>query len=892
VEFNPIDGFKENLTMQKDNIQPPRWAQRILQWYCKPSLLEDLQGDLNEYFARHVERYGPRRAKFIYVLDVIKFFRSYTVRKPDFINYLIHWIMIGSYIKSSGRNLMRHKLFSTINIAGLAISMSVGLLIIGMLSDLFSYDKFHKNHSRIYRVRSHYESNGNKDESAYATTSLKAAKEMKSAIAGIEDIAIFRRGFDGDVTFNGKTISLKGFWSNESLFNVFSFELLEGNPKSALKEPFSVILTETSAKKLFGDKKALGKTIQVDDGKDFTVTGILKDVPKASHIKFDMLGSLATREITEKESKSEMAWTSMWQTWTYILLPDNVNPQDLKMKLDRYAEEQNKNEKHTRIELSLVPLDEIMTGEDNNNQIGTIMGAATVWIFVVLSIVVIFSACLNYTNLSIARAMKRTKEVGIRKTIGASKNHVVYQFITESVIISLLALILSFGIFLVVKPHFLSLERSLQELLTLALTPKLVLIFIGFAMIVGFCAGIFPALFFSKINPVRVLKNMTSASGVKGLTGRKVLIVFQFLLSIIGITTTIISYKQYKHFIAYDLGFNTENVLNISLHGNKPELLKKELFDLPEVKDISQSLMITSIGNYYGSTMKNPNDSQDSTGVYYNTVDERYFALHGHKLIAGKNFTTRAPKTEETEVIVNENVLKRFNMIKGNDPSTGLDQVIAIDRKPLRIVGVMRDFYYGRANSDNPKEIIMRYSPDNAQFLNVKILSSDWPATYAKIESIWKKIDTVHPFQAKFYDEQIEQSFAGLKAAVKVAGFLAVLVICIACIGLLGMVVFTTETRLKEVSIRKVLGSTESGLIILLSKSFLILVTVAGAIAIPSSWIFFEKFFLPQIANHAPISAIELVTGFVVVVVLALIMICSQTLKVVRTNPAEILKSE
>jgi putative ABC transport system permease protein len=429
-------------------------------------------------------------------------------------------------------------------------------------------------------------------------------------------------------------------------------------------------------------------------------------------------------------------------------------------------------------------------------------------------------------------------------------------------------------------------------LLTLTLTPKLILLFIVFAMLVGFCAGIFPALFFSKISPVRVLKNMTSVSGVKGLTGRKILIVFQFLLSIIGITTTIISYKQYKHFIAYDLGFNTENVLNINLRGNKPELLKKELSDLPEVKDISQSLIITSIGNYWGTTMKNPNDSQDSTGVYYNTVDEKYLSLHGHKLIAGKNFTTRAPGSEESEIIVNENVLKRFNLMKGNDPSTGLDQVIAVDRKPLRIVGIMRDFYYGRANSDNPKEIIMRYSPDNAQFLNVKILSSDWPATYAKIESIWKKIDTVHPFEAKFYDEQIEQSFAGLKAAVKVAGFLAVLVICIACIGLLGMVVFTTETRLKEVSIRKVLGSTESGLIILLSKSFLFLVTIAGAIAIPSSWIFFEKFFLPQIANHAPISAVELITGFLVVVILSLIMICSQTLKVVRTNPAEILKSE
>jgi ABC-type antimicrobial peptide transport system permease subunit len=485
--------------------------------------------------------------------------------------------------------------------------------------------------------------------------------------------------------------------------------------------------------------------------------------------------------------------------------------------------------------------------------------------------------------------MKRTKEVGIRKTIGASKNHVVHQFITESIIISLLALILSFGIFLVVKPHFLSLEHSLQELLTLALTPKLILLFIAFAIVVGFCAGIFPALFFAKISPVRIMKGSPSAP--RGMTGRKILIVFQFLLSIMGITMTIVSYHQYKHFIAYDLGFNTANILNIDLRGNKPELLKKGLSELPEVKDMSQSLIITSIGNYWGTTMVNPNDPQDSTGVYYNTVDERYIGLHDHKLIAGKNFTPTSAGTQESEVIVNENVLKRFNLTKG-DPSKALDQVITVDRKPLRIIGVMKDFSYGRANSENPKEIIMRYSADNANFLNVKILSSDWPATYAKIEKIWKELDPVHPFEAKFYDEQIEQSFRGLKAAVKVAGFLAVLVICIACIGLLGMVVFTTETRLKEVSIRKVLGSTELGLIVLLSKSFFIMVTIAGVIAIPSCWIFFEKVFFPEIANHAPISVIELVAGFIVVVVLALFMICSQTLKVVKTNPAEILKTE
>ena len=797
----------------KEKISPPAWATRLLSWYCKPEMLEDLQGDLNEFFDRNLKEKGVRQAKIIYVIDVFKFFRFYTIRKPEFINLLINWIMIGSYIKTSGRSIVRNKLFSTINIVGLAISMSVGLMMIAVLTDIFSYDKFHENHKRIYRVTSTYEYLGKKDNSPMATISLKAGKAIKETFSVPEAVAILRRDFEGDIKYGEKIIPLSGYWTNPDLFKVFSFELIKGNPASALTKPFSIVLTEKSARKIFGDEEALGKTVIFHNDREYTVTGILKDLPRFSHVRFDMLGSLSTREITEKDSKDEMTWDHIWNTWVYLLLPENADLNSIKAGFDKLSIKEDRTVKNAKIELALQPLDSIMASSDFSNQIGPVIGNSTLWIFGGLSFVVILSACFNYTNLSIARSLRRTREVGIRKVIGAMKSQVMGQFVVEAVLISLCALGLAFVLFFFLRPYLMSMEASLNETLLLELSPQVIIYFVVFAILIGVAAGLFPALFFSKVNAVDVLKNLSSSRIFKKLTLRKVLIVFQYCISIIFITSCIVIYKQYKHFIAFDLGFKTENILNISLQGNKAAILIKELRELPEVTGISKSRMVTSVGNYWGTQMKYPQNPNDSTGVGFNTIDENYLPLHDHQLIAGRNFVAKADSAVETEVIVNQQVLKRFN-IANQDPNKAIGEVVIVDHKNMVIIGVMKDFHYGRANStnSNKKEIVFRYSNNKVNLLNVKIQSTDLVATISKIETIWKKIDPVHPIVARFYSEQIEEAFAGLKASVKMAGFLAFLAICIASMGLLGMVVFTTETRLKEISIRKVMGASEAGL--------------------------------------------------------------------------------
>ncbi|MBS1506970.1 MAG: ABC transporter permease [Bacteroidetes bacterium] len=797
--------------------------------------------------------------------------------------------MLGSYIKTSGRTIVRNKLFSTINIVGLAISMSVGLLLIGMLFDIFSYDKFHVNHKRIYRVISHYEYLDQKDGNFMATTSLKAAKEIAQTFSVPEEVAILSREFTGDMKAGEKVIPLSGFWSNPAFFKVFSFQLAQGNQATALKDPYSVVLTEKSARKLFGDEPALGKFVTLNNDKQYTVTGILKDLPTFSHMQFDMLGSLVTSEANAR--KDDLAWDNVWGTWVYLLLPPDADLTALKTSLDELSKREDPTVKNTHIELALQPMDDIMLGQNLGNQIGPTMGRSSMLIFAGLAFIVILSAGFNYTNLSIARSLKRTREVGIRKVIGALKRDVMGQFVVEAVIISLCAVVIAILLFVLLKPYFLNIEPSIQKVFLLNLSPKLLLYFIGFAIVVGMAAGFFPALFFSKINAALVLKNASNSTFFRKLTVRKVLIVFQYCISIIFITSTIVVYKQYKHFITFDLGFKTENILNIALQGNKAEILTKEFSELPEVTGVSQSLMVTSVGNYWGTYVKYYQNPNDSLVVGYNTVDENYLPLHGHKLLAGRNFTARADSSE-SEVIVNQAVLKRFN-IAGQNPEKALGEILKVDGKNLRIVAVMKNFHYGRANArESTKEVMFRYSNKTARLVNVKIKTQDILATYAKIQAIWKKVDPIHPMEAKFYSEQIEEAFSGLKASVKVAGFLAFLAICISSLGLLGMVVFTTETRLKEISIRKVMGASEIRLLYLLGKGFFLLLAIAALISIPVTILFFEKVAFPELANHSPLALGEMLLGVLAVLALALIMIGTQTIKVARANPAEVLKNE
>lgn len=867
---------------------PPKWANRLLEWYCRPELLEDLQGDLHEYFDRNLASKGPKSARINFVMDVFKFMRPYTIKKLEILTHLTTIAMFKNYFKTSLRSIARNKLFSAINIIGLAISMSVCLLMITLINETLSFDKFHKDYDRIYRVITDYQFL-QEDPNNFASTSILAGKKAQEEVPGLEGAVTIVYGFSEDAQIGDRVIPIEGRYASEDFFKVFSFNLLRGNPATVLMEPNSILLTDETARKLFADEDAMGQIIPTKSGKDLKVTGIVEKPPHNSHFKFESLVSFSTYESEQKKTPEEnywMLWSNIWSNHVYIKLAETTTADQVNARLRLINDEENEGAERVKIDTKLQPLSNIILNSDLSNSIGDVVGIDMLMIFGGLTLIVILSAGFNYTNLSIARSLRRAREVGVRKVVGASRGHIFAQFIVEAIVIALVALVISFFLYQLIKPQFLNVNPEIQQVLRLNTEPSLYLYFIVFAIMVGIMAGAFPALLLSKLNAVNALKNSGSTKLFSKVAMRKVLIVIQFTLSLAFIISASIGATQYKYALAFDLGFNTENVLNVRVQDNDVEALENAFSQVPEVIDITKSTLVVSTGSTYFSNIKFE-DPMDSTTMYYNGVDEHYIPFMKHDLIAGQNFSGKAPE-KETEIILNEQTLKRFNI---GTPQEAIDKYVTVNDKKLRIIGVVRDFHYGKIEN-GIEQFGFRHNSQQYYIINLKVASQDMLATMDKIEAAWKEVDDVHPFQAQFYDEKIEQAYADFSILYTVVGFLAFITISIAVLGLLGMAVYTAETKLKEISIRKVLGATERSLINLLTKGFIWLLVISTAIAIPATYLLFDSLILIEMVNRAPISFIDLFSGVVFIFAVGFLTIGSQIWKAAKSNPAQTLRSE
>lgn len=871
--------------MKPKEPKPPRWGTWMLEGYCRPELLEDLQGDLIECFQRNCAVKGVFAARLIFIIDVLKFFRPYTVRKWSVTQSLNTTLMFANYVKTSTRVILRSKLFSGINIIGMAVSLSVGLLVIAFISDLTAHDPTLNNEDRIYRVSSYFTPTPGQPPMKLASASWKGGLLIRQQFPGVQSLTVLRRGFGGDAKTKESTVPVGGIYADEHFFEVFSHPLVRGVAAEVLKQPNSLVLTEMTAKKLFGQTDAVGQTLSIDTV-IYTVTGIAADIPKSSYLQFDMLVSLSSMDATRgNEDGAYLDWANIYSNYIYVLLSKDARPADFAATLDKLNVQQNARIKDHQAFLWPQPMRDIVIGHSLGNEIGRVFDPIAIWTIIGLAIVILLSACFNYTNLSIARSLRRSREVGIRKVMGARRSQVIGQFIVESVLIALLSLCFAFFIFLLLRQQFLSITSGWD----LECSPGVVIGFVALAVGVGVMAGILPALFYARINAVQVLRDAGSIKIFRHLSLRKVLVVFQYTFSLICITATVIGYRQYKSFLRFDLGYSTHNIVNIALQGNDDDVLEKELSTLPAVQRISQSLLVVSLGNMYGQQAKYQ-DPSDSTIVDLNDIDENYLPLHQYTLLAGRNFSRQAKNAPEYDVIVNEALLKRFNIAHGK-PDKALGQMLTINDKRLAIVGVLKDFHYLTLQSAI-EPTAYRYAAQPGGYLNVKIDPANLPLTLAGIEATWKKIDKVHPLDAKLYDDEIRQSYIDFSTMLKVIGFFAALAICISSLGLFGMVTYTMEKRLKEISIRRVLGAGKGTLVYLLSRGFLLLIGIAAAIAIPVTWIFFDRVLLARFAYHEPIGIGDLFIGLLTVSAVAFGMIGIQTLKIIRANPAKVLKDE
>ena len=876
----------------KNSESPPKWMDNFMSFYCNEHLLEDLQGDLHEFYNRNIADKGRFMARLIYFLDVLKFIRFYTVKTPKLLRQMNYLAIFNNSFKTSIRSILRNKLFSAINVTGLSISMSVGLLVISLYMELNQFDRFHKEADRIYRIiNTVTDDDGTK---TFASSSILAGEKIRDEFTGVEKVVITVNGFSIDAHYDDKIVPVRGKYANPEFFEVFDFEGISGNLLEALKEPNSLILSKDAAEKIFGDKSGLNQVISDGQENNYTVKAIIENFPKNSHLSIEAICSIKTIEDKKKDETWFKAWNNMWSNHVYVLLNKDYELSDFQSQLDKLSERQNKLMKSS-ITMHTIPLTGIVPGPSMSNMAGPGFDIDVLYILAGLALIILISACFNYTNLSVARSLRRSKEVGIRKTVGASRGQVFFQFVLEATIVSLVALIISIGLFFLLRPYFLEALGYQGRIVDLYLTPSIVVVFIAFAFLSGIVAGFFPSYVLSGMQVKSIFKDVSSIKLFSNISLRKTLIVFQFSLSMIFIMSTLIGFKQYSYMLNFNLGYSTENILNVSISGNNYKLLETEFRKIPQVKDVSFSLMIPSVGSMYLEQAKDPL-TQDSLEIAYNKVHPNYLKLHDHEIIAGSDFDdSYINSKDKIGIIVNKKFLEYFRI---ESPEDAIGRKFDISQRKATVIGVMNDFHFGTTEDELAPFLFMNGKGDGTEKwpdyyqANLKLEKGDVREAITQIEAAWKRVDNVHQFSAKFYSEEIERTYSFFKSLINILGVLAVIAISIATLGLLGMVVFTTETRIKEISIRKILGATESNLLVLLGKNFLILLCLAAIIAIPLTFYAFNEYILQDYIYRPKIGFLELGGGTLLILLIGLIIVFSQTLIAARTNPSKTLRSE
>ena len=795
--------------------------------------------------------------------------------------------MLTNYFKVALRNIFRNKLFSTLNIVGLALAMSVGLLIIAILVDQSSVDHFHLQKDRIFRITSKSQYMAF-DSYRMATTATPLVAKMKSDYPEyVESFVNIRRSFAGDVASSQKTIPLSGHLVSPSFFEVFSFPMIEGGAEG-LKNPNNIILTESAVQKLLPDQSPIGEIVTVAPYGDFIVIGIVADPPRQSHMQFEMLGSFATisaLEETEILYPTLENWLSYSANYIYLTLPKDISTDQMHAALNQISDEIYGENEQLDVRFALQPLLSISPGWDYSNQIGPVVSTEMILGLGFMALIVIASAGFNYTNLTIARSLKRGKEIGIRKVLGGNRNQLIKQFIVESIFVSFIAVLLSTGIYIFLKEAFLSIASAeMASILSLETNGKVILSFLAFAVLVGVFAGFVPSLFLSKMKPSSILKGGGIISVFRFVSLRKSLVVVQFALSLIFIMLATVAYQQYKFFMNFDNGYRSEGIINVPLKGNQGDVMMNEFRRLSEIEDGALSSIILSTGTSNNTWAGLP--TKDSMLVNQFWTDHQFLEVMEIPLVAGKPFTMGLGSDK---VLINETMSKELGFVSP-------DEAIGMEVSSLGINwiihGVTKDYQYHRA-LEPMGSVMIKNDPSKARYLSLRYNTPNPGLLIDRMEAVWNKVDNhVHPYEASLFSDQLDSSYVMFTNTTKIIGMLAALAISIATLGLLGMAVYTVETRIKEVGIRKVLGASEKKLVYLLSGGFIRLLLISSVVAFVLVWLLLHQVLLPNLANSASPGILEYASGIVMMLTLGSIIIGSQTWKAAKSNPATTLSEE
>jgi putative ABC transport system permease protein len=797
--------------------------------------------------------------------------------------------MIRNYLLTAWRNIFRYKGFSLLNIFGLSLSMSVCMLIIVVILDQLSYDNFFTKKDRIFRIQS-IDNLSKISLNKYASTTFPLARELADHYSFVEEAVAVNNSFSGDGVYNETRIQIGGLYTNSAFFKVFDFDLKSGSAEGILDEPYTMVLQEAVALKYFGEEDPVGRFLQVDSIGNFKVTGVLKKTREKSHIQFEALASASTMESQEKNEdlrKISNNWDNFYSNYVYILLRGNTDLKDVKRVLDEISAEKYRNNEERDVAFYLQPLGRIVPGPLLANELGFFLPGIFIIFLAGLTLVIIISAAFNYTSLSIARSLLRAREVGVRKTIGASRSKIIIQFLFEAILISLSALVFACFILQLLLPAF----SGMKMMSMLEINPEqnvtVYIWFFIFALVTGILSGILPAIFISAFKPVNVLKGVMNIKLFSRINLRKVLLVTQFIFSMIFIISILLIFKQMNFMVNAEMGFDRNVVFNIRLNGHDITRVKNQYSQLPEVSILSAASHVPGVGNIWDVDVRlNPED--EKYNAYYFSVDASYILAMGLDLIAGQDFPENMGTENEIFVVVTEKTVDHFNL---GSPHEALGtSLILDDSTQVEIIGVVKDYKYA-ALFLNLKPLVLRVKPDEYRIAVLRLNSISLQSTINKLKDEWKKIDPVHEMEGDFLDAEIREYYSFFEDVLYTVGFTSLLAIVIASLGLFGMATYSTQTRLQEIGVRKVLGAHSRNIISLISKSYIWMMLIATIIGAPLAYII-NNLWLQYMAHHVSFGPGTLVTGVLIVIVIGMLTITSRIIKAANTNPSEILKYE
>ncbi|MFK7951426.1 MAG: ABC transporter permease [Ekhidna sp.] len=893
------------------NIQPPKIGRFLLRKIYDKDLHDEISGDLQEIFMERIADRNKKYASFMYMKDVLLSTRNYHLRRRKKVIQNNSTAMFKNYFKITLRTIGKNKVYSALNILGLALGISAFIFILQYVSYENSYDKFHSNHEDIYRIR-YKVYNGEELNIDCAAAVPRVGPFMKEKMPEVID---FVRTFPMSGVMSRENIKFRENRiqiADPSFFTIFDFPLVQGDPKNALNSPNQVVITESIAIKYFGSTDIIGEEIKFHSwvGGNFEITGIAKDVPDNSHIKFDFIVSYETlnsqtRNDETGESNSETAWG--WYDFnSYVLLQPGTNPIEFDEKFNDVLWEERGEEFEERNRRSEFPLQAItdihlysnLLQESEPEEQGD--GDAVFFLSIVAFFILII-AWVNYINLSTARSVERAKEVGVRKTMGAYRKQLVYQFLTEALVLNFIALVLGLLIVILGIRYFNQLTDSLLSLDFLK-NPQFWLVALGVFIAGSTLSGIYPAFVLSSFKPTAVLKGKLSGNS-SGIVLRKALVIFQFGASVSLITGTIIVYQQLSHMKNMKLGFNLSDTMVIKgpavfegdtnseefreLYNSKVDAFTNELIQSNEIESVTASSSVPGAEIFWTNGIKKFEDDHEKwKTIYIAGVDYDYFPTYDIEVIAGRNYG-KTYSSDTGAVILNKSAI---DFLGFENAEAAIGEKVSFWGTGKVVVGVVDDYKQMSAKT-NVAPIVFPLVLGNRSYFTLKLNSRNYNNAFDQAENTFTQFFPGNPFDYFLLDDYFNRLYSNEQQFSSVFTLFAFFGIIVACLGLFGLSSFSALQRTKEIGIRKTLGANLSGIVYLLTKEFIILIAIANVIAWPIIYMIMNGW-LDNFANRITISLPVFVLSGSLVIVVAIVTVGYKTLRTAKSNPINALRYE